>query len=135
MTKKSGNTPLALIEIEGMRFRAFHGCYPEEALVGNTFIVNLQMRADISAAAQSDNVADTLNYQEAYQIVAEQMAIRANILEHLAHRTLEALFSGLPSLQWAKLKIRKIAPAMGAFVEATSVTLERDREEDKASGK
>lgn len=112
------------IAIEGMRFRAFHGCYEEEAVVGNDYEVNLRMRCDTRRAEISDDVADSVNYQLAYMVVAEQMAIRSRILEHVCRRILDALFRALPSLQWAEVKVRKLAPAMGGVIQASSVTLE-----------
>lgn len=111
------------IAIEGMRFKAFHGCYAEEAVLGNEYEVNLRMRCDTSRAEASDDVADTVNYQLAYMIVAEQMALRSHILEHVCRRILDALFAQLPMLQWAEVKVSKLAPAMGGVIRATSVTL------------
>lgn len=112
------------IAVEGMRFRAFHGCYAEEAVVGNDYEVNLRMRCDTRRAEASDDVADSVNYQLAYMVVAEQMAVRSHILEHVCRRILDALFAQLPLLEWAEVKVSKLAPAMGGVIRATSVTLE-----------
>lgn len=112
------------IAVEGMRFRAFHGCYEEEAIVGNEYEVDLRMRCDTRRAEASDDVADSVNYQLAYMVVAEQMAIRSHILENVCRRILDALFEELPLLEWAEVKVSKLAPSMGGVVRATSVTLE-----------
>ena len=53
---------LTVIELENMEFQAFHGCYPLEQVVGNRFLVNVTIEADLSLAAESDDVADTINY-------------------------------------------------------------------------
>lgn len=112
------------IAVEGMRFHAFHGCYEEEAIVGNEYEVDLRMRCDTRRAEASDDVADSVNYQLAYMVVEEQMAIRSHILENVCRRILDALFEELPLLEWAEVKVSKLAPAMGGVVRATSVTLE-----------
>ena len=52
---------LSIIELEEMEFRAFHGCYPLERIVGNRFLVNVAIKADLSLPAASDNVDDTIN--------------------------------------------------------------------------
>lgn len=116
---------MGLIEIAGMRFRAFHGCYDEEAVVGNDYVVDLRMRCDTSRAEESDDVRDSANYQLAYMVVSEQMAVRSRILEHVARRILDALFQELPMVDWAEVRVSKLAPAMGGVVGATSVTLAR----------
>lgn len=60
------------IAIELMRFKAFHGCYAEEAVLGNEYEVNYACCDTVTPG--SDDVADTVNYQLT-AIVAEQMAL------------------------------------------------------------
>ena len=67
---------LTVIELENMEFQAFHGCYPLEQVVGNRFLVNVTIEADLSLAAESDDVADTINYLHVYETVREQMAVK-----------------------------------------------------------
>ena len=40
-----------LVELRGMQFFAYHGCYAQERKVGNRFVVELKMRAEESQAA------------------------------------------------------------------------------------
>ena len=51
-----------IIEIEGMEFFAFHGCYETERVVGNKFMVYARIETDCSKAAQTDNIEDALSY-------------------------------------------------------------------------
>ena len=37
---------MSTITIEGMEFHAYHGCLPEEAITGNTFIVDVYLETD-----------------------------------------------------------------------------------------
>ena len=62
------------IELEGMEFKAYHGCLEQEKIRGNSFTVDFQGELDLSAAAASDNLNDTLNYADIYEIVAEEMS-------------------------------------------------------------
>ena len=66
---------LIIIELENMEFHACHGCYPLEQVVGNRFLVDVKIEADLSKAAASDNVADTINYLNVFETVRE-MCIR-----------------------------------------------------------
>ncbi len=112
-----------------MQFHAFHGCYCEEQVVGNPCSVDLSMRVDTAAAQASDDIADTLNYQMAYELVAEEMMQRSNILEHVAARILARLFSEFEQLEWARVRVKKHHPPMGGLMDYVAVTLEEARNE------
>ena len=44
------------IELEGMEFKAYHGCLEQEKVRGNQFVVDFEGELDLSAAAESDNL-------------------------------------------------------------------------------
>lgn len=111
-----------IIEIENMEFYAFHGCYREEQLVGNRFMVDLTLETDIEAAAESDNVGDTVNYLEVYQAVRSQMEVRSDILEHVGYRILEEIKKRFPKVLSAKVKVSKCNPPLGGMIERVSVS-------------
>lgn len=114
-----------LIEIEGMEFYAFHGHYPVEKEVGNKFIVNIKITADCEKAGKSDKLEDALDYQLVYQLIKEEMAIKADLLEHVGRRILDRLYAEFAEIQHASVKISKMNPPMGGQIEKVSVTLER----------
>ena len=62
------------IDLEGMEFRAYHGCYDLEREVGNRFNVRLAITAELGDAADEDDVERTVNYLTVYETVREQMA-------------------------------------------------------------
>lgn len=115
---------MALIEIEGMEFYAFHGHFEVEKVAGNRFLVNLKIDADCSKAAQSDRLEDTLNYQIAYLIVKEEMSIPSDLLEHVCQRIINRIKSEFPEAQKVTVKVSKMNPPMGGQIEKVSVTLE-----------
>ena len=41
---------MATISIEGMEFHAYHGCFEEEQVIGNTFMVDVHMETDTTLA-------------------------------------------------------------------------------------
>lgn len=115
---------MALIEIEGMDFYAFHGHFDVEKVAGNRFLVNLKIEADCSTAAQSDRLEDTLNYQIAYLIVKEEMSIPSDLLEHVCQRIINRIKSEFPEAQKVTVKVSKMNPPMGGQIERVSVALE-----------
>lgn len=117
------------INIEAMEFYAFHGHYKEEQIVGNRFLVDLEMVCDTDRAAESDDLKDAVNYQAAYLLIKEEMKRKkSNLLENIGKRILDALFRELEGLQEAELRIRKMNPPMGGPIKSVGVTLQRKAE-------
>ncbi len=116
---------MGVIQIENMEFYAYHGCYREERVVGNRFLVDLEITTNLEKAEKSDNIKDTLNYQAAYEIVKEQMAIKSHLLEHVGGRILDQLFKVFPEIEKAAVKVSKMNPPMGGQMERVSLTLIR----------
>jgi 7,8-dihydroneopterin aldolase/epimerase/oxygenase len=113
------------IEIEGMKFYAFHGHFESEQVVGNEFTVNLKIETDCEKAAISDNLNDALNYQTAYEIIKKEMSIPSHLLENVAKRILDSLHIHFNSINKAEVKISKMNPPMGGEIEKVSITLIR----------
>jgi len=113
---------MALIEIEGMEFYAFHGHFDVEKVAGNRFLVDLKLEADCSRAGQTDNLNDTLDYQKAYLIVKEEMAVPSNLLEHVGQRIVNRIKNEFPEARNIAVKISKMTPPMGGQIEKVSVT-------------
>lgn len=116
---------IGTIELEEMEFYAFHGCYKEEQIVGNTFVVNLSFEADCEKAAETDNVENAANYLTAYEVVKAEMSVKSHLLESVADRILKSLAVKMPMVVSAKIKISKKNPPLGGQVGASSVTLMR----------
>lgn len=116
---------MGVIEIEGMKFYAYHGHFKAEQVVGNYFEVYVRLETDCSKAAKSDKLDDALNYQAVYESIQKQMQIKSALLENVAERILDALYAEFPSIEKARLKLSKMNPPMGGEIERVSVTLER----------
>lgn len=115
---------MAMIEIEGMEFYAFHGHFEVEKVAGNRFLVNLKIETDCSKAGQSDQLEDTLDYQKAYLAVKEEMAIPSNLLEHVAQRIITRLKTEFPEIRKVAVKVSKMNPPMGGPIEKVSLSME-----------
>ncbi len=115
---------MAVIHIENMEFFAYHGHFKEEQIVGNKFLVDLMLEVDIRKPAETDKLEDALDYQQAYRIVKNEMEQNSKLLEHLAKRTLDALYEEFESkIQQATIKISKLNPPVGGKIQKVSLTL------------
>jgi len=114
---------MGTIALEGMEFHAFHGCFAEEQMTGNTFFVDIYFDADTEAAENSDNLSDTINYAEIYELIKAAMAIKSNLLEHVGKRIIEAIKNRFSQIEGIELKISKMNPPIGGKVNNVSVIL------------
>lgn len=111
------------VELTGMRFFAHHGCFHEEKIIGNHFVVDFSAELEIGKAAASDNLDDALNYQLIFNIVKEEMAISSNLLEHVAGRIAARVRDSFPQILSGYVAISKLNPPLGGQVDASKVTL------------
>ena len=116
---------MGIIEIEAMEFYGYHGCFAEEQVVGNKFIVDLWLEVDCTRAAQTDQIEDAVNYQIAYDIVKQEIEKPSHLLEHVCQRILDALYQGLSGIHHATVRVRKMNPPMGGQMRSVSLKMSK----------
>ena len=114
---------MSLISIEQMEFYAYHGCFQEEQIIGTRFLVDLYLETDTKKAEKTDELTDTVNYQEVYLLVKTEMEIKSKLLEHVGRRILDATIKNFPEVAFAKLKISKMNPPLGGKMQNVSLTM------------
>lgn len=115
---------MSIISIEGMEFFAYHGCFKEEQVIGTKFRCDLFLEVDTTKAEQTDNLSDTVNYQEVYQVLKVEMAVKSKLLEYVGHRILKSIKEKFPQVEHVRLKIRKLNPPLGGKMDFVSIELE-----------
>ena len=114
---------MGLITVEGIRVFAHHGHLPEEAVLGGHFIVNVWVEADTTEVEKTDDLNDTVDYVKIIEIVKDQMAIRADMIEVPAKRIVDAILP-LNKVQKVTVEVGKIQPPIDATFDKISVTTE-----------
>jgi dihydroneopterin aldolase len=117
------------IILEDIEIYAYHGHLPEEGKIGGKFIVNLEIDTAFEDAFASDNLKDTFDYQQAYDIVKEEMAINSVLLEHIASRIQDRILDASPLIWAVKVKMSKINPPFGGHVKAVSIEIKKGRDQ------
>lgn len=110
-----------------MKFYAYHGVASQEKIVGNTFIVNLLLTADIEAATISDRLEDTINYAEVYAVVAKEMSTPSQLLEAVAGRIMRALHQSFPQIIHVRVRVAKLNPPFGGDLRSAAVILDDEQ--------
>ncbi|MDR2764993.1 MAG: dihydroneopterin aldolase [Tannerella sp.] len=112
------------IDLSSMKFYAHHGVSPQETRVGNSFTVDISYTFTADVALESDELHDTVNYADVYEIVKAEMERPSRLLEHVAGRIFHALRVAFPQLTRLKVKLSKLNPPIGGEVHSVSVTVE-----------
>lgn len=115
------------IFLKGIRFYAYHGVAPQENLIGNEYIIDLKLGVDISKAMQTDEVTDTVNYAEVYNVIKTEMDIPSKLLEHVGKRIVKQLFKQFATIEDIDLFLSKRNPPMGADIESAGIELHCSR--------
>lgn len=116
------------IELLNLTFYAFHGVLPEERQEGNTFVVDLLLHTDFSPAICSDNLADTINYADVYEVVRGEMSIPSNLLEHVCGRIAASLLDAFAGLSCVRVRVTKKNPPIegaGSCESVVALTMKR----------
>lgn len=115
------------IRLNNIRVYAYHGCLPEETKIGSDYRVDLSVKANLDTSALSDELKDTVDYVHLNAIVKEEMAQPSKLLEHVAKRILDRIFSELSLVKVIKVKVAKLNPPLGGDVEDVCIELKRKR--------
>lgn len=114
------------IIIEGLKVDTVVGCFNWERQIIQPLMLDLTIHNDLSQAAQSDELEDTLNYAQICELAAQVIQqAKPKLIEHAAQLVLESLFTTFSSIESIIITIRK--PAIIAQATAVGIRLERNR--------
>jgi dihydroneopterin aldolase len=114
-----------MIRLTGLRVRGFHGVYDHEREQGQDFVVDVTLEMDLSEAAGSDDVADTVHYGELAGILAaiiEGEPVR--LIETLAERLAGACLN-YHRVQAVEVTVHKPQAPIAQSFQDVSVTVRR----------
>lgn len=115
--------------LERMQFYGYHGVHPEERALGQRFLVDVALAADLRPAGTSDALAATINYSAVYQRVrAIVEGPPRNLIEAVAEEIAAALLAEFPATRVTVTVRKPEAPLRGAMLAAAGVRITRTRE-------
>jgi dihydroneopterin aldolase len=115
----------ATISIRNLEFQGRHGATAAERRTHRRFQVDLELRADLERAAQSDRLADTVDYHAVCALVEEiGTAHTYHLLEALAGAIRGAIAARWPSVE-VEVEVRKLNPPCPGNPAFTAVRLGR----------
>lgn len=105
---------LITISLNNLRFRAFHGLYPEERQKGNDFVVNM----DVSYPPPAGTIMaleDTIDYAELFSIVNNIMQQPVDLLETLVQHIAASVHQRFSFVKEITVSVEKLNPPIDKF--------------------
>jgi dihydroneopterin aldolase len=115
------------ITLRGMHFMGRHGVASEERAEAQPFEVDLVLRLDLSHPAETDDLADTIDYASLFELAREVVEGRSfNLIEALAGAIADAVLAAHP-VDDVEVRVRKPRAPLPGALETVEVRIRRRR--------
>lgn len=116
-----------VIELRGLRLTAIVGVLPAERVTPQPLELDLDVHVDLSAAGQSDDLTDTVDYSRLCDLAAQAARTEPYLLEHLAARVAETLLGADSRIDAVDVAVRKLRPPVPHDLATSGVRIRRRR--------
>lgn len=114
-----------IIRLSGLSFYGYHGATAAEKETGRVFEVDCELEVDLAEAGRTDQLADTIDYRQAYDVIRETVEGRAfSLLEGLASHLATRILERFPVYR-VTLRVRKMNPPIPGQIQSIEVELTR----------
>lgn len=110
----------SIIHLKGMEFYAYHGVLNEERVLGQRFLIDLDIFPLKWIDKSSDSVTDTISYAEVFTLVKDCMEKKQfKLLESLAEHIASSILENFPCAK-VRVEVHKPnAPIPGIFSDVS----------------
>lgn len=114
-----------IVFIDDLRIDTIIGIYDWERKVKQTISLDIEMAADITRAASSENIEDALDYKAvAKRLIAYTEASQFQLVETLAEKLADIILREF-YVPWCRIKLSKLGAVTGS--RSVGVIIERGR--------
>ncbi len=119
---------LNVIRLKNASFYAYHGVMADEQNLGGKFEVDVDLHCDLSAAAESDSLKKTVDYEKVYAYVqATVLSKKYYLLEALANAIARGLIREFYNVEIVTVRLRKPHPPVKGVVDFVEVEITQSR--------
>lgn len=116
------------ILVRNLQLVARHGVLPEEAVLGQRFVLDLVAHLDLSAAGTSDDLAASVSYADIIAVATQRFTgARFALIEAAAEAVAAALLTRFTAIEQVDVEVRKPAAPIDAVFGYVAVAIERRR--------
>lgn len=117
------------ITLRGMAFFGRHGHKPEEKALGQRFVVDVTVRADLRGPGKSDDLGQTIDYGRVYAAVKEVMeGPSLNLIEAAAERICSRVLAISDLVEEVETAVFKPSAPVPGILDGAEVRIVRRRE-------
>jgi 7,8-dihydroneopterin aldolase/epimerase/oxygenase len=116
------------IFIKGLVIHARHGVMNHETEVGQRFVIDLELFADLTESSRTDHLSDTVSYANVVTTAAAAFKnTNYQLLERAAGAVADAILAAFPRIRSVKVTVHKPHAPIAAIFEDVGVVLTRSR--------
>lgn len=120
--------PLSIIRVLGAEIYARHGVGEAERAIGGRYSFDLEIEADITAAAGDDDLHATVDYESAYYLARDiLLGTNRRLLESLVVEIADAVMARFAIARAVTVRLRKLSVPIDGVIGAVEVELRRVR--------
>ena len=117
------------ISIKNLKVFAYHGVLPEEKRKGQYFYLDIELMGDYFLVCMTDNVEDTVNYDEVCNCAYRAMTAQSfDLIERAAHVVCETILKEFDKVTEVEVTLKKPHAPVKCDIEYAAVTIRRGRE-------
>jgi dihydroneopterin aldolase len=109
------------VALKDVKCFALHGYYPEEQLIGNHFVVDLE--TEFTPQGFDDELAQTVNYEDLNNIILEEMKQTQKLLETVLKNIISKVIELYPFVDTVQVSMKKLNPPMHGQIGHSFVKL------------
>ncbi len=117
------------IAVRNLAIFARHGFYPEEARLGQRFLLDITLTLDLRQAGRGDDLEATVDYGAVVTVASAAFAPRRKLIEAAAESVAGALLGQFPRVALVEVVVRKPAAPIDAILDHVEVAILRGRDD------
>ncbi|MBU8881388.1 dihydroneopterin aldolase [Bacillus sp. FJAT-29790] len=116
------------IMVNQMAFYGYHGVFPEETRLGQRFLIDLTVDADLKEAGETDNLEHSINYGDLFQVCKDVVEGKPfKLIEAVAEKIAGEILDRFKAVDLVTVKVVKPDPPIPGHYESVAVEITRGR--------
>jgi len=112
---------LSTISVNSAWFYSYHGCLPEETIIGGEYVVSAEVGYETKTAEENDNLNKTIDYVDVYNCIKKEMGVPSKLLETVLERIVVSIKSLDKKILFVDVSIKKLNPPIGGCVDSVEL--------------
>jgi dihydroneopterin aldolase len=116
-----------IIKLSNIVFYAHHGYYEAERELGQRFELDIEVECDLSQAAETDELGDTVDYQKVYVLAKDTFEnYKFKLLETVAEKIADRILNSF-NISSVLIRVRKPHVPLKGFLDHIEIEIRRSK--------